>query len=180
MDLINDEKIMLSVKSGDIESLATLFEKYHVKLYNFFLRMTRNKEISKDLTQEVFQRILRYKHTYDPDWKFTTWMFQIARNSANKYYSANKILTSDFQTSETVRQEEISAIDEMEMIAKKESLYEALSQLNEDQREIIELARFQGMKYKEIAELTNNSVAAVKVKVHRAINRLRELYFELA
>jgi len=57
-------------------------------------------------------------------------------------------------------------------------LYEAMALLSEEQREIIELARFQGLKYQEISKITGNSVPAIKVKVHRAIKKLRELYFE--
>ena len=160
--------------------LATIFEKYHVKLYNFFLRMTRNRENSEDLTQEVFQRILKYRHTYDANLQFRSWMYQIARNALKQNYNKHKLLISDFQHSETIAFEGTSAVEEMEAESRKKMLYEALSQLDEEQREIIELARFQGLKYKEIAALTNYSVAAVKVKVHRAIKRLRELYFEIA
>lgn len=171
---------MLSVKSGDIQALATLFEKYHVKLYNYFLRMTRSREISQDLTQDVFQRILKYRNSFNEKWMFRTWMFQIARNVLNYHYGSNKILTSDFHSPEQTEYEESIALEEIDKNSKRDTLYEALAQLNEEQREIIELARFQGLKYKEIAQLTENSVAAVKVKVHRAISKLRELYFELA
>ncbi len=180
MDYRSDEKIMLDVKSGDIEKLSVLFEKYHVKLYNFFLRMIRNKEISKDLTQDVFQRILKYRETYNPEHEFKTWMFQIARNSMYQHFNKNNLRVVDPDSNEQKVYEDSSSIREMENELKKKTLYEALSLLNKEQREIIELARFQGLKYKEIAELTDSSEAAIKVKVHRAINRLREVYFEIA
>ena len=44
-----DEELMLSVKEGDLDALTPIFEKYHVKMYNFFLRMTRERESSRDL-----------------------------------------------------------------------------------------------------------------------------------
>ena len=72
-----------------------------------------------------------------------------------------------------------SALEEMELEIKKNTLYEALEQLSPEEREIIELSRFQGLKYQEISEITGNSVTAIKVKVHRAIHKLREFYFEL-
>lgn len=180
MDYINDEKIMLEVKAGDIEKLSTLFEEYHVKLYNFFLRMTRNREISRDLTQDVFQRILKYRETYNPEHEFRTWMYQIARNSLYQHFNKNNITVVEPESNEQKVYENSSSIQEMERESKKKLLYEALALLSKEQREIIELARFQGLKYKEIAELTDSSVAAIKVKVHRAINRLREVYFEIA
>ena len=179
MEQFNDEQLMQKVKTGDLDSLAPLFEKYHVKLYNFFLRLTRNKDISKDLTQNVFSRIISYRGSYDEQWKFRSWMYQIARNVHFKYYQENKFLKSDFHETEQIEQEGKSALEEMDFETKKSTLYEALNQLSTEQREIIELSRFQGLKYREISDITGNSVTAIKVKVHRAMHKLRELYFEL-
>ena len=179
MKQIDDEQLMQKVKEGDLDSLAPLFEKYHVKLYNFFLRLTFNKDISNDLTQNVFRRIISYRESYDNQWKFKSWMYQIARNVHLKYYQQNKLIKSDFQVVEQIEHENKSAIEEMDFETKKKTLYEALNQLNPEQREIIELSRFQGLKYQEISAITGSSITAIKVKVHRAIHKLRELYFEL-
>jgi RNA polymerase sigma-70 factor (ECF subfamily) len=170
---------MQKVKSGDLDSLAPLFEKYHHRLYNFFLRMTHNKDISGDLTQNVFRRIISYRESYNTQWKFRTWMYQIARNVHLKHYQENKFLKSNYTETEHLAEDTKSALEEMELETKKNTLYEALAQLSPEQREIIELSRFQGLKYQEISEITGNSVTAIKVKVHRAIHKLREFYFEL-
>ena len=180
MEQFNDEHLMQKVKDGNLDSMAPLFEKYHVKLYNFFLRLTNNKDISNDLTQNVFRRIISYRESYDQQWKFRSWMYQIARNVHLKHYQENKFLKSDFNEPEQIEQDSKSALEEMEFEARKHTLHEALKQLNPEQREIIELSRFQGLKYKEISDITGNSVTAIKVKVHRAMHKLRELYFELA
>lgn len=156
-----------------------MFEKYHVKLYNFFLRLTRNKDISRDLTQTVFSRIISYRETYDIQKKFRSWMYQIARNVHLKHYQENKFLKSDYSDPEQIKHDNKSALEEMDFDSKKNTLYEALKHLNPEQREIIELSRFQGLKYREISDITGNSVTAIKVKVHRAMHKLRELYFEL-
>lgn len=180
MEQFNDEQLMQKVKSGDLDSLAPLFEKHHVKLYNFFLRLTQNKDISRDLTQNVFRRIISYRNSYDNKWKFKSWMYQIARNVHLKHYQENKFLRSDFHEMEKLEVNSKSALEEMDMASKKSTLYEALNQLSPEQRELLELSRFQGLKYQEISEITGNSVTAIKVKVHRAMHKLRELYFELA
>ena len=52
---------MMQVRDGDIDKLCHLFERFNGKLYNFFLRMTNNRELSEDLVQEVFLRMLKYK-----------------------------------------------------------------------------------------------------------------------
>ena len=179
MEKFNDELLMQDVKNGNLDSLGPLFEKYHVKLYNFFLRLTNNKDISRDLTQNVFRRIISYRESYNDHWKFRTWMYQIARNVHLKYCQENKFLKSDFHEPEHIKQDNKTALEEMDFETKKSALHEALSQLNPEEREIIELSKFQGLKYQEISEITGNSVTAIKVKVHRTIQKLKELYFEL-
>jgi RNA polymerase sigma factor (sigma-70 family) len=71
---------MSAVKEGRLEMLAVLFERHHVRLFNFFLRLTRDRERSEDLVQELFVRVLKYRHTFRADGSFTAWMYQIARH----------------------------------------------------------------------------------------------------
>jgi len=174
-----DEILMLEVKNGNLDSLIPLFDKYHVKLYNFFLRLTKSKETSEDLTQNVFSRIIAYKHTFNEQYKFKTWMYQMARNTHIDHYHKNKMYFSDFEETEQTSGKMREAIDETEKFEKHEILYEALNLLSIDEREILELSKFQDLKYEEISKITGNSVGAIKVKVHRAVNKLRNNYFQL-
>ena len=180
MELDFDEIKMINVKNGDIDSLVPLFDKYHLKLYNFFLRLTRNKETAEDLTQNVFSRIITYKHTFKEQYKFKTWMYQMARNAHIDHYHKNKVYFSDFEETESSPEKVIEAIDENEKTEKHEILKEAMNLLSDDEREILELSKFQDLKYDEISKITGNSVGAIKVKVHRAVNKLRNNYFQLA
>jgi len=175
-----DEELMLEVKNGDLDALSPLFEKYHVKMYNFFLRLTHERESSRDLTQNVFSRIIKYKHTYDERQAFKTWIYQLARNVHIDHYNKNKYWTSEYTDSETLADEPRDAQDEMEETERKEILMEAIKRLPMDQKEVIEMSRFQGLKYEEISRITGSSVPAVKVKVHRAIKKLKEIYFQIA
>lgn len=177
---LNDEQLMILVKSGELDALSPLFNKYHVKLYNFFLRLTKNRSLSEDLVQSVFRRILSYRQSYKEEHKFRSWMYQIARNVHANHYRDNKLLISEYNEPEHIAYETDSAVEEMEKESRKKILYEALEGLQNDQKEIIELSRFQGLKYREISEITGLSETAIKVKAHRAINKLRELYFKLA
>ncbi len=176
----SDEQLMVEVKLGNLDSLAPLFEKYHVKLYNFFLNMTRDRDISEDLTQNVFRRILSYRESYNENWMFRTWMYQIARNVSANHYNNQKLLITEYEDIESIGKIETKADIEFEEENKKRTLHEALGKLTKEQQELIELSRFQKMKYKEISEITGSSVPAIKVKIHRAINKLREYYFEIA
>lgn len=178
MENRTDEYLMTRVKQGDLDALSPLFEKYHKKLYNFFLRLTRNASQSQDLTQNVFRRILSYRESYDTNKNFRSWIYQIARNIHLDYVTQHKIKISEFSKPEQYQYDQENAIEQMESKTKEKALYEALALMPPEQREILELSRFQGLKYQEIAEITGNSISAIKVKVHRAIKKLRELYFE--
>ena len=75
---LNDHQLMLAVRDGDLDKMGVLFEKYNKHLYNFFLKQTRDEQTSEDMVQEAFMKMLKYRHTYRGEGKFTTWMFSIA------------------------------------------------------------------------------------------------------
>lgn len=177
MDLIPDETLMIQVKSDQLVHMKTLFERYNVKLYNFFLRLTFNEDVSKDLVQNVFYRIIKYRKSYNPEYKFKSWIYQLARNNFNDHVRKNKVMYSDFEDVSSVRVEHLDALESLELKEKKQALYEAMAMLPEEKREVLVLSRFQGLKYEEIGQILNCSAGAVKVKVHRALNQLKEVYF---
>src|SRR5687768_15637647 len=86
-----DEKIMIKVKSGQLSELTELFDRYHVPLYNFFLKLTADREKSQDLTQNLFYRVIRYRDTYDTEkGSFKSWIYQMARNLHVDYCKQEK------------------------------------------------------------------------------------------
>jgi RNA polymerase sigma-70 factor (ECF subfamily) len=177
---IDDEKQMLAVRSGDIDALVPLFDKYNARLYNFFLGMTRDKESSEDLAMQLFSRIIQYRHTFREDSRFKPWIYKMARNIHIDHYNKTRYMVKGYDVSVDFVNDKMGAIENMEKREQHEILNEALDLLPVDQREIIELSRFQDLKYEDISRITGSSVGAVKVKVHRAIKKLKELYFEIA
>lgn len=71
---------MNEVREGAVARLGILFERHHRRLYNFCLRLTGDRHLAEDLVQEVFARILKYRHTYRPDSDFLVWTYQMTRN----------------------------------------------------------------------------------------------------
>ena len=176
---VTDEDVMNKVKSGNVKILALLFERYHVKLYNYFFRLTGDKGISEDLTQDVFFRILKYRATFRQESKFTTWMYQIGRNvhfDHLKKYKKEMPLEEKWE-------EEIAAESQPEQKTQEEQeavlLHRALSRLAPSKKEVLVLSRFQGMKYREISKVLGCSISSVKTQVHRAIKDLKKTYITL-
>ncbi|WP_421774195.1 RNA polymerase sigma factor [Gracilimonas sp.] len=167
---------MMKVKNGDLDKLGLLFERYNRPLFSFFYRMCKEAELCEDLVQSVFERILKYRETYTGDGKFTTWMFSIARNAHIDHYRKQQREGIPVEIDEErmeVDQEEAKAV--VNKKEKKELLEIALGRLDEDKREIIVLSRFEGLKYKEIADILDTTEGAVKVKMFRAMKELKDL-----
>jgi len=178
--VMTDNTLMEEVKEGKVEKLAVLFEKYHVQLFNFFLRLTGNRGVSEDLVQDVFLRILKYRTTYRGQSKFTVWMYQIARNAHIDYLRKSKgELSLDDQWDEVVETEP-TPLDRLERGQDVKLLQEALARLPLKKREVLVLSRYQDMKYKDIAELFGCQIGTVKAHVHRAIKDLGKIYYELS
>jgi len=177
MTAMSDEYIMKNIKDGRLEELSVLFERYHLRIYNFFFRLTFNMEISQDLTQNLFYRIIKYRNSYKEDYTVKSWIFQIARNLHADYCNNEK------RTGELIlKAENYPADAEEENNTYTEEDYQrldrALEALPQQQREMIVLSRYQGLKYEEISEIMNQSVPAIKVAIHRAIKHLRGIYFK--
>jgi RNA polymerase sigma factor (sigma-70 family) len=171
---------MNKVKDGDLDNLGLLFERYKKPLYGFFYGMHRNSELSEDLVQNVFIRILKYRTVFRGDGEFRTWMFHIARNVSHDHFRKKRI---DAKDSIEDWQDRIGSSENRFTDYQKEddmeSLSLALEKLPEDKREVLLLSKYQEKKYKEIAELLGCTESAVKVKVFRALQELKTLYKEI-
>jgi RNA polymerase sigma factor (sigma-70 family) len=174
---IPDEIIMQRVKEGNLTEMSVLFERYHLRLYNFFLKLTMKKDISQDLTQNLFYRMIKYRNSYKNEHSVKSWMYQMARNLHIDYCKEEKKSEELFMKTDSYPTE---VIDDGDGFPEEdyERLEHAFSALSNEQKEIIVLSRYQGLKYEEISGIINQSVPAIKVAMHRAIKQLRGIYFK--
>jgi len=174
-----DEELMLEVKNGDLKKATLLFDRYNKKLYNFFVKITYDRELGHDLTQNTFLRLLKYRKTYKAGNKFQSWLFQMARNIYADHYRKNKMQFSDFTEVEDIKNK-LAMVDETMIENEREKLlYVSMFRLSPEQREVLILSKFQKLKYGEIATILETTEANVKVRVHRAIKSLREKYLAI-
>ena len=175
---MTDEALMQQVKADDIEGASALYDRYSKRLYNYFVKISFDRESSSDLLQNTFLRMIKYRHTYREDRPFQAWIFQIARNVFADELKSKKVQTSDFVDVYNL-EKSWNEGEAAEVENKERNLHLALAKLDAESREILVLSRFQEMKYQQIAEIMDLTVSAVKVKVHRAIKKLREYYLEI-
>lgn len=177
--IVSDEDWMLRLREGNLDGASQLFERYQVRLYNYFLRLGFERAMSEDLTQNVFERLLKYRQSYRNETAFQSWIFQIARNVSADYYKKNRLQLADFKGVETIAEPDEPISKQIEDAENVEALHRAMAKLPDDQREILVLTRFQNLKYSEVADILGCTESNAKVKAHRAIKQLREWYFKL-
>lgn len=167
---------MKKVKEGDSQKMGVLYERYHKDLYGYFYRLTFNGGLSEDMVQTVFYRLLKYRHTFEGRGKFVYWMYAVARNvwldthrRKEPLKHAGEITTTmDLDSQQRNAEEHLVVSEDVAM------LRQALMKISPEKREAIVMSKFQGLKYKEIARLSNCSVSAIKSRVSRGLEEVKE------
>jgi RNA polymerase sigma-70 factor, ECF subfamily len=181
-----DVQLMLRVKMGDEDAFTRLVSGYQDRLVSIFANLVGNQETAEDLAQEVFLRIYRARHGYQPNAKFSTWVFRIANNLAsNSRRSRNRRKEVQLKTQESGP---LGARPAEQLLADKSALMptrlldrhelqvhvrEALESLSERQQMALLLHKFEGMSYVDIGESMEMTPQAVKSLLSRARESLR-------
>jgi RNA polymerase sigma-70 factor (ECF subfamily) len=177
----SDHALMLAVRAGDLDRLGDLFERHHRSLYGFFVHLTGNRTASEDLVQFVFERMLKYRHTYRDEGKFTAWIYHLARTVAADHFRRGQRLPQSLAPEDLpdVADEAPDAGATAETTEDLALMREALAALSPDHREVLVLHRLQHLPHAEIARLLDCREGTVKVRLHRALAALRERFFHL-
>lgn len=180
-------ELMLRVRDGDAEAFSELVSLWQPRLVTLFLHQTGDHSTAEDLAQEVFMRVYRARDRYEPKAKFTTWVHTIANNLASdlrqRAYRRKErgVVANQSASGSMVGLEQLAVaasgllptrqLDRAEMQA---VVQQAIATLNDRQRMVILLAKFEHCSYEEIATAMKLSVPAVKSLLFRAREQLRE------
>ena len=144
-------------------------------------RLTQNRAVAEELAQDVFLRVYRRRHSYQPSAKFGTWLFRITRNVALNYFRdeyhelQNISLNQPTPTGKPFEcQDRRRSIEELLLLeARKSAIQTALQELPDRQRAIVIMHKYEDMDYREIAIAVGMSHSAVKAAMFRSYERLR-------
>lgn len=184
--MVTDAELMLRVKRGDIRAFENLVGRHQRPLINYFFRAVWNRQTAEDMAQEVFLRIYTHAKDYEPQAKFTTYMYRVARNlwidrmrheaHAPKTVSLDAPVDAEGDTFHDVIGEDAPEPDaRMEKEEKTAIVRKAIETLPEDQKAVLLLAEAKGMKYQEIAEALEIPLGTVKSRMHAAVMKLKDL-----
>ena len=172
-----DEQLMTAVRDGDVRQLGEIFDRHKRLFYGFFVRLTSDSDLSHDLLQDMFLRILKYRHSYRAESAFRTWAFRIARNLVSDHYGRARRevgLEAAGDRPSAIVTPLVQAEGEQEV----RLLHEAFAMLPIDKRELLTLSHFERVPYAEIASMFSCPVNTIKVRVHRAVKDLRAIYLK--
>ena len=178
-----DEDIMMEYRSGgEPESIKIIFIRYKARILNFCLRMLGNRADAEDVTGDVFLTLFSGKYAYDPEAKFSTWLFTVARNNCiSRIRKRRNLVSIWFSSKGSDEYEQWDVEDHEDQAAEQLSKREAASRvrrairlLPDEQREAIILREYQRLSYDEIRQILDCSKEKVKILIFRGREGLRE------
>lgn len=180
VDRPSDELLAKKAKEGDMNAFEELFNRYKKAILNFIYRLIGNKETAEEVAQETFLKAYNNLDIFDPDRKFSTWVYTIARNLAKnairdkRYFRDVSLEKAVFEEEEIVRLKDIIADPKAgpDTIAEDEELaaeaQKVLDSMPLKYKEVITLCSIQGLTYKEAAAILGCSIASISMRLDEA------------
>jgi RNA polymerase sigma-70 factor, ECF subfamily len=188
LDLANlpDADVVALAQQGREAAYRELIRRYERPVFSLVYRMVRDRELSEDLTQETFIKVLNHIDRYRPEFKLSSWLFKIANNVAIDHLRRRHVDTISLDgsphastpdaieaTSIDPAADQESALDEMEARELGGSIEAAIARLRPEYRACIMLRHVEDRSYEEIAATLDLPLGTVKTYIHRARHELR-------
>lgn len=172
-------------RGGDVEAFGRLVTEMSVPLLNFFYRKCWDRNLSEDLAQDTFHKLLRTTAGYEPTAPFKVYLFQVARNIWIDYTRSahNREFGPKFGKEEScvsTLQETLTdsrnlpLIECLQNTEERYRLKSAIHGLSEKLRDVVELGVYQEMSYSDIGAVLGIPEGTVKSRMHNAILQLRQ------
>ena len=177
-----DDELVTAILEGDRERFGDLVERYQGRLVNYLFRLLRNLDEAHELAQEVFLKVYQVLDRYDPQYKFSTWLFRVAQNAAIDQIRRRRLKLVSLHQEDAegeARDWDLPSPDRgpyghLRNQERGEALLEAIDALPWEYRELILLRHMGELPYEEIALLKRMPLGTVKNKLFRGRQMLKE------
>lgn len=182
----SDEELMFALANGSHTAFEELVFRYETQVITFCYAFLRSREGSEDLAQETFLRVFRNAKRYQPVAKFTTWLYKIAANLCINELKKGKLRQGrsldepagpdpdGTKIIERIASNGASPLNDAERLEAQELIGKAIDHLPDEQRTTLIMIEYHHMQYQEIAEILGVTVSAIKMRVKRARETLRQ------
>jgi RNA polymerase sigma-70 factor, ECF subfamily len=168
--------LLEKVGQGDRQAFKDIVRLYQQKVFLLAYSILRNREDALDVVQETFMRLFQKFDAYDRDRSFQAWLLQIAKNQSIDYYRKHHGRRRDLETGQRIEDLPLAAADyrsNPESSELGQVLARNLERLGERQRMIFVMKHFNGLEYREIAQVLGISVGTVKSLHFKAVRNLK-------
>lgn len=173
--------LLTRIAQQDQSALSTLYDRYARVLYSLAFRILGSVEEAEEIVLDVFSQVWKLAGRYDPErGRVDAWLFMLTRSrSLDRLRSLQRIskaVESSTEAAKTIPQSQISDPTEDVLISeRRDRVLSAMQRLPIEQREVIELAYYQGLTHVEIAAKTGKSLGTVKTRIRLGLNKLRQV-----
>jgi RNA polymerase sigma-70 factor (ECF subfamily) len=176
-----DEELLREVQAGDTDSLGVLVTRWERPLFRFVYRLLPRRDDARDICQETFLRILKKSHRFRKGSRFSTWMYQIAlnlcRDQARRTKRWSRVIADTpslpDRAAGPLAPESADPARTAERREMASAVLSALDRLPVEQREVVVLKEFEGLKFREIAEILGCPESTVKSRMYYGLNGVR-------
>ncbi len=173
-----DQFYIKKVLAGDSSAFAVLVDRHKNNVFNICIKILCNKEEAEEVAQDTFLKVYDKLNTFKEEAKFSTWLYRIAFNTSisqqrknkAKHFNTDDYIIEMYSEDDLIEQLNIETIEERERQLKL-----AISKLDGEQQLLLELYYDKDISVIEVAKITNLSQSNVKVKIHRARQKLFQL-----
>lgn len=176
---LEEQRLIRSIKRGDPEAMRVLIDHHQQRLFAFVWRVVPNQQDAEDVCQEALLKAMAAIQSFDPTYRFSTWLFTIAyRLGLNTLRRRNKNVDADMDFNmfaSTTEPEPSDCLESEEARRLKDAVWSAVDRLSVAQKTAITLFYRESHSCQEIATVMDVPVATIKSHLHRARARLQEL-----
>ncbi len=179
-----DTELVAGALKGSQDAYRELVKRFERPIYSLIVRMVQDPAAAEDLAQEVFVKAFRRLSTYDPQWKFSSWLFKIAHNTTIDHLRKGTPETVPLEAEEGNDKGSLSAVladetvEDPRAAAERRdlarSLERAISTLRPEYRQAVLMFYAHGASYQDICEVTGLPLGTVKTNLHRARKELAQ------
>lgn len=188
---LTDEQLLHDYRdSGDRELFARLVRRYERELYAYLRRYLGNAEMAEDVFQATFLQVHLKCDKFDTSRRFKPWLYTVAtnqaidaqrRNKRHRMVSLNRMNQNDDSVDvgaliDLMVSKDTGPLDHVSQLERGQWVQNAISQLSDQMRSVVNLVYYEGMKYREAADILEIPVGTVKSRLHAAILKLNEAW----
>lgn len=180
---MNDQALIQAYISGDTACFECLLNRHRDRVYSYIFMMVKHADHAEDIFQDTFIRVIQTLQggKYTDEGKFLPWVLRIAHNLIIDHFRKQKRMpafnsdSDDFNIFDVIRQEELSAEEQLIRSQTEQSLQQLIHRLPKEQKEVLYMRHYAEMSFSEIAEQTGVSINTALGRMRYALINLRKM-----